>query len=59
MNAKEISKSKYLDFVEEKFKACFNEKGYVEEPAVNVTSKIDPTVDFIGSNISPLKKILR
>lgn len=55
MNAKEISKSKYLDFVEEKFKACFNEKGYVEEPAVNVTSKIDPTVDFIGSNISPLK----
>lgn len=58
MNAKEISKSKYLDFVEGKFKACFNEKGYVEEPAVNVTSKIDPTVDFIGSNISPLKKYL-
>ena len=58
MGNKEFSKSKYLDFVEGKFKACFNEKGYIEEPAVNVTSKIDPTVDFIGSNISPLKKYL-
>lgn len=58
MSDKKISKSEYLDFIEEKFKVCFNEKGYIEELAVNVTSKIDPTVDFIGSNISPLKKYL-
>lgn len=58
MGDKNFSKSEYLDFVEEKFKDCFSEKGYIEEPAVNVTSKIDPTVDFIGSNISPLKKYL-
>lgn len=55
---KTISKSEYLDFVEGKFKTCFSEKGYIEETSVNVTSKIDPTVDFIGSNISPLKKYL-
>ena len=58
MADKKISKSEYLDFVEGKFKNCFSEKGYIEEPAVDVTSKIDPTVDFIGSNISPLKKYL-
>lgn len=58
MSDKNFSKSEYLDFVEGKFKDCFSEKGYIEEPAVNVTSKIDPTVDFIGSNISPLKKYL-
>ena len=58
MENKNLSKSEYLDFVEKKFKDCFSNKGYIEEPAVNVTSKIDPTVDFIGSNISPLKKYL-
>lgn len=58
MNDKVISKSEYLDFIERKFKTCFRQKGYIEEPSVNVTSKIDPTVDFIGSNISPLKKYL-
>lgn len=58
MSNKTISKSEYLDFVEGKFKTCFSERGYIEEPSVDVTSKIDPTVDFIGSNISPLKKYL-
>ena len=58
MSDKAISKSEYLDFVEGKFKTCFSERGYIEEPSVDVTSKIDPTVDFIGSNISPLKKYL-
>lgn len=58
MSNKTISKSEYLDFVEGKFKTCFSERGYIEEPSVDVTSKIDPTVDFVGSNISPLKKYL-
>jgi len=58
MSDKKISKTEYLDFVEEKFKYCFKEKGYLEEPAANITSQVDPTVDFIGSKISPLKKYL-
>lgn len=52
----EISKTKYLDFVEDKFAECFSQKGYIKENPVNITSQIDPTVDFIGSKISPLKK---
>ena len=58
MSNEEISKSEYLNFVEDKFKKCFNEKRYIEEPPVDITSKIDPTVDFVGSKISPLKKYL-
>lgn len=56
--SEKISKSEYLDFVEEKFKNCFNEKGYIEEKPVNITSQVDSTVDFVGSKISPLKKYL-
>lgn len=48
-------KSDYLDFVEQMFVLCFGSKGYIEEKAVNITSQIDETVDFIGSKISPLK----
>lgn len=48
--------SKYLDFVEAKFLQCYSQKGYHIEDAVDITSQIDPTIDFIGSKISPLKK---
>jgi len=58
MSEKFLSRSEYLNFVEEKFKESFKEKGYIEEKGVNVTSQVDPTVDFIGSKISPLKKYL-
>lgn len=56
MEKKYISKNEYLDFVEEKFKQCFLDKDYFEEQPVDITSQIDPTVDFVGSKISPLKK---
>lgn len=47
--------SNYLDFIENTFTKCFSEKGYAEEHPVKVTSRIDKTVDFVGSKISPLK----
>lgn len=50
------TKTEYLDYMEKKFIECFKEKGYIEEQPVNITSQLDPTVDFIGSKISPLKK---
>lgn len=53
-----MSNIEYLDFVEEKFKNCFTSKGYYEEKPVKITSQVDPTVDFIGSKISPLKKYI-
>lgn len=53
-----MSNSEYLDFIEEKFMKCFQEKGYIKEEPVNITSGIDPTIDFIGSKISTLKKYL-
>ncbi len=34
----------------------FSEKGYKEIPSVTITSGIDPTVRFVGSHISPMKK---
>ena len=49
------SKNEYLNFVESKFAECFNNKNYVYSKPVKITSKSDPTVDFIGSKISPLK----
>lgn len=48
----------YLDFVEEKFLECYKNKGYIIENAVDITSQVDPTIDFIGSKISPLKKYI-
>jgi hypothetical protein len=50
--------SEYLDFVEGQFEKCFSKKGYVQEIPVCITSKVDPTVDFIGSKISPMKKYI-
>lgn len=47
--------SNYLDFVEEKFYECFNNKGYIEDQPVSIISQVDKTVDFVGSKISPLK----
>ena len=55
---KKNNNSEYLDFVETKFEDCFFDKGYFKEEPVNITSQIDPTVDFIGSKISPLKKYI-
>ena len=52
------SKSKYLDFVESQFEKCFFEKGYAQEQPVKIISKIDDTVAFVGSTISPMKKYL-
>ena len=49
------SKNEYLNFVENKFNDCFSKKKYVFSKPVKITSKVDPTVDFIGSKISPLK----
>lgn len=48
--------SEYLEFVEEEFYKCFSEKGYIQEEAVKITSKVDSSVTFIGSAISPMKK---
>lgn len=45
----------YLNFIEDTFTKCFSQKGYIEERPVEVTSRIDKTVDFVGSKISPLK----
>ncbi len=56
MAEKYSSKNEYLDFIEGQFENCFLEKGYIQEPASKITSRVDPTVDFIGSKISPLKK---
>ena len=50
--------TEYLDFVELKFIQCFLKKGYFQEQPVAITSQVDPTIDFIGSKISPLKKYL-
>lgn len=46
----------YLDFVERSFHKCFQDKGYVYEKPVKITSGIDSSVTFIGAAISPLKK---
>lgn len=47
--------TEYLDDLERKFVDYFTDKKYLLESSVNITSQIDPTVDFIGSKISPLK----
>lgn len=52
------SKSEYLDYVEEKFLDCFSSKKYIYSKPVKITSKIDSTVDFVGSKISPLKHFI-
>lgn len=48
----------FLNFVEEKFNNCFEKNGYIKEEPVKITSKIDPTVDLVGSKITPLKKYI-
>ncbi|MEK7526699.1 MAG: hypothetical protein AAB546_04445, partial [Patescibacteria group bacterium] len=45
----------YLDYVESAFDEHFSQKGYKREEPVAVSSRVDPTVDFVGSKISPLK----
>lgn len=52
----EVVYSKYPEFVEEKFYKCFLEKGYLHENPVKITSRVDSSVTFIGSAISPMKK---
>lgn len=58
MDYNDITKTEYLDLIESKFKECFANKGYFEEIPVNITSQVDPTIDLIGSKISPLKKYI-
>ena len=55
-NSTEITS--YLDFVENNFNNCFRDKGYIMEKQVPITSRVDKTVDFVGSKISPLKHYL-
>ncbi len=50
--------SDYLDFVEDRFAVFFRSRGYIREEAVDITSQVDPTIDFIGSKISPLKHFI-
>lgn len=47
--------SDFLDCVEDGFLDCFGSKGYVKETPVKITSRVDKSVDFIGSKISVLK----
>ncbi len=47
--------SDFLDSVEDGFLDCFGSKGYVKETPVKITSRVDKSVDFIGSKISVLK----
>lgn len=58
MNKNYTSKCNYLDHVEKKFEECFKDKNYNYEESVMITSKIDESVDFVGSKISPLKKYI-
>ena len=48
----------YLDHIEGAFDEHFSQKGYHGEKPVEVSSRIDPTVDFVGSKISPLKHLV-
>ncbi len=45
----------YLDYLEAGFDRHFSQRGYKREEPVAVSSRVDPTVDFVGSKISPLK----
>lgn len=58
MNYNFEKKNDYLNFVELKFNECFSDKGYKQDKPVPITSKIDNTVDFVGSKISSLKHYL-
>lgn len=53
-----MTKKDYLDFVETQWKNYFLEKGYIEETAVKITSKVDSSVSLVGSTTSPLKKYI-
>jgi len=50
--------SERLDFIESSFNNAFSPKGYIKEWPVKVSSRIDPSVDFVGSKISPLKHLI-
>lgn len=47
--------TEFLDFTEQSFTDCFTSKGYIKEQPVKITSRIDTSVDLIGSKISALK----
>ena len=42
----------------EAFMEFYNSKGYLKQEPVKITSRIDPTIHFIGSHISVYKKYL-
>jgi len=48
----------YVDDLTSKFKDFYSSIGYNEEPSVQISSGIDPTVRFIGSHISVFKHYL-
>jgi len=50
--------TEYLDYVESLFDEHFSKNGYLREKPVAVSSRVDPTVDFVGSKISPLKHLV-
>jgi hypothetical protein len=47
-----------LTQIRQSFVKCFSDNGFCIEPAAKISSGIDPSVIFIGSNISSLKKFL-
>lgn len=44
--------------IRQEFSHCFIRQGFKEEPAARLASGVDPTVLFVGSNISTLKKYI-
>src|SRR5260370_5866502 len=45
----------YVESIHRRFSAYYTSLGYAEYTPVPITSKIDPTVRFVGSHVSVLK----
>ena len=52
----DFSRNEYLDFVEDQWESYFLKKGYIQETPVKITSRVDSSVELVGSTTSPLKK---
>lgn len=58
INEKRISSFKELNSIIGKFSDFFEKKGVKKEKQIKITSRIDPSVKFIGSHISVFKQYL-
>lgn len=47
-----------LSDIRQRFMECFVSQGYREQPAAKLSSGVDPTVIFVGSNINGLKSYI-